>query len=260
MCLNRGSYFQEMGMVDSADYYFNLSLASTNIELKNSVYFCLYDLYKNIGNDSMATIYADSNLYYRQLVDAQLQTDGIKHSDEKHLMELYGEALQRERNKFWMAICLILVAFIDLLGCLIWLRNRKKMQRSFTFGDLSLSLPKSLAIALEATRLEFERTSSFSILQEFLQIKNRKSKVEELENCHNELKDMLTKVLSELKAIEHSITIDDSIFLFLCYMKVPSKVLHRYLGVSARALIQRKHRLKKKLPSDFYKFFLEDYK
>ncbi len=261
MCLNRGDCYQELGMVDSAVHYFNLSLASSNIALKNGVYYRLYHLHKRLGNDSIANVYADSSLYYQHRGDARWQIKGIKHSDEEHLMELHEEVLQKERGKFKIAICIVLIFFVGLAGYLVWQRrNRKKMPPPSPIPDHSPAIPESLTKSLENSRKAFEQTVSYSILKELLQSKDRKSNVEEQESCREELRTVLLPVISRLQEIRCGITVDDSLFLFLCYMKIPSSILIRYLGMSDRALIQRKYRLKNKMPGDLYELFFKDYK
>lgn len=261
MYLNRGDCYHALENTDSAIYYFNLSLASSNIELRNNVYHRLYHLYKTLRNDSVANVYADSSLYYQQLMDARLQMDGIKHSDEKHLMELYEVALQKERGKFTVVIGFVLFLGVGLLGCLMWWRNRKKKQLTPSVTvPLPLEIPESLISSLEVAKEAFEQTSSYFILKDLLLSEDKKIMVDEQENCRKELKTVLRPVLLELRVIERSITSDDSLFLFLCYMKISFSTLRRYLGMSERAPIQRKYRLKNKMSSNLYEFFFKDYK
>ncbi len=119
----RGVIFEKLGDRDSALFYFNDLLKDTLVYLKFDTFQQLYRLEKNTGHFVEASMYADSVIYYRELLQEENRGQEIR-----DLIELHQEMLhKKEQEQFYYIISFIMIGLVMLVIVVyLFMSNRGK--------------------------------------------------------------------------------------------------------------------------------------
>ena len=132
----KGSYYLNVGMPDSAEYYFRKELAlAKTLDHQESAYKGLYTLYKYKGEQDSIAKYAD--LCY---ATSERQFEETSTEELRHMQALYNysrnqkisqeKTLEATRSRHQLIVTIILFVFAGILICvyIIIQRHRKKME------------------------------------------------------------------------------------------------------------------------------------
>lgn len=126
---NLGEIYMKTGVYDSARYYIEASLESSNLVLKGNAYSRLAQLEVLLGNHRQACFYKDSFEVYKdslnsQLKDAELKSIERKYHAEKIVLKMREKTLNQNIS-FLLIACVILTFFFLVI---LWYQRRQRVK------------------------------------------------------------------------------------------------------------------------------------
>jgi len=131
-----GDLFRVMNQSDSAYYYLNKAINSTNIHTSKSAYQGLYYLNKKLGNYKAAVEYSEKLWEKQDSINKIASNNALIEMQEKYNQQRVKDemttkmALQQQRT--WMAVCIgiiIIIAISSFIAYRIRIRNKERITR-----------------------------------------------------------------------------------------------------------------------------------
>ena len=125
-----------MNQSDSAYYYLNKAINSTNIHTSKSAYQGLYYLNKKLGNYKAAVEYSEKLWERQDSINKIASNNALIEMQEKYNQQRVKDemttkmALQQQRT--WMAVCIgivIIIAISSFIAYRIRIRNKERITR-----------------------------------------------------------------------------------------------------------------------------------
>lgn len=157
---SRSALYVQLGERDSAFFYLKDLLNGALPQLKYDVYQQMYELEKNTGHFTEASIYADSVIYYRKLLSEE------DHSQEiKDLIVAHRDALRRkEQEQFYYIISFVIVGLVMLVVVVyLFMMNRSKKKMLAKNQELSELRARIVALKGEVASLREEEERKMEV-------------------------------------------------------------------------------------------------
>lgn len=266
----------QLGEKDSANYYLQKAVLSTNLATRTMAYYHLYELEK-LNTPSKLTNYVDSFLLYRDSLTILSKQEAMHKLSTQYLMQLHTQQLDAQREKERIYIISICVVVLLISGG-IWARIERN--RKLYFAEMKRKLAEShLDTIKQYIKNEIGEETQ-------LDIKIREIEQEKINSCiktfhqstwHKRLTNLSPQSESFLSNKEqnalyidlHSIFADfidilrnkypsikdaDIYFCLLSLCGYSLKAIACYLRKNDRNLSTRKSRLKKVLEKNEFEF------
>ena len=266
----------QLGEKDSANYYLQKAVLSTNLATRTMAYYHLYELEK-LNTPSKLTNYVDSFLLYRDSLTILSKQEAMHKLSTQYLMQLHTQQLDAQREKERIYIISICVVVLLISGG-IWARIERN--RKLYFAEMKRKLAEShLDTIKQYIKNEIGEETQ-------LDIKIREIEQEKINSCiktfhqstwHKRLTNLSPQSESFLSNKEqnalyidlHSIFADfidilrnkypsikdaDIYFCLLSLCGYSLKAIACYLRTNDRNLSTRKSRLKKVLEKNDFEF------
>lgn len=276
-CSTKGDIMSNLGQNDSAIYYWNIGKESSDIYVKTSDYYSLYQANKEKGYLKKAVSYVDSFIVFYDSIHSMNDRAELDKLMDNHLLELHKYKLS-VKNKQVIGGMILVFLFLILLLSVVYLwrdsyRKKKYMllQQRLMENRAEIMLlneiPESVleSKSAELYQLEEERfhicislfktTEGYKKLCELTKATTRMR----MNIVHSYRKTIITDirntfadVMGDLKDHFITLTNDDLLYCMLSLLHCPKDIIPDVMDVSADAIKTRKNRIKHKI--DAYLF------
>lgn len=185
-----GTNYLMLNQHDSAFYYLNMSLNTTNVYTKKSAYEALYKLGDNQKYNRYLKMYCDSLLYYNDSIISLDKGKEIiaykeRYNNEKLISEKQSLELEKANITYWWMFTIVMVLLLILVFIYIYLRKRIAIHQK----EEEMT---SLALQLHQKELEVEKNESYII-----ELQSQFENINKKEELYVEQKEVLEKLKKE---------------------------------------------------------------
>lgn len=281
-CSAKGDIMNNLGQSDSAIYYWNIGKESSNIYVKTSDYYSLYQSSKKNKRFEAAISYADSFFVFYDSIQSMNDRAELDKLMDNHILEMHKHKLSVKNERFTGILITAFILLALILGMVYMWRDsyRKKkymllqhrlMEKRAEIMLLN-EIPKSVLetknaelYKLEEERFTicvslFETTEGYKKLCELAKAtpKMRISIINAYRQAIvNDIRNTFADVMGDLKDRCITFTNDDLFYCVLSLLHCSKDIIPDIMNVSSDAIKTRKNRIKNKIDSNLFSRIFE---
>lgn len=276
-CSVKGDIMSNMNRNDSAVYYWNIGTSSSNIYVKTSSYYSLFQESKKLKDWENATIYADSFITFYDSIQAMNDRAELDKLMDNYSIELYKYKLSVKNKRLSVGL-IVSFAFLASILIIIYLwRDRCRREKYVAFqqklmtnrtetlllndaSDTTIKEKNKELYKLEEERLEicislFQSTEGYHKLCELTKstpkiyrslVTNYRLRI----IC--DIRKSFVDVMADFKTQCPSLTNDDLLYCILVLLNTSKEVILDIMKSTPDAIKTRKSRIKNKMQAELF--------
>lgn len=281
-CSIKGDILNNLNKKDSAVYYWNIGVGSSNIYVKTSSYHSLFQESKRIKDWERSTLYADSFFILYDSIQTMNDRAELDKLMDNHLVELHKYKLSVKNRQIVISlVSAFLVLVFTLIVSYLWrdrLRQKKyvslqqQLMKNRTETMLLHEEPDGVASDdiiknkdVELYKLEEER---FTICMSLFKTTNGYKKLCELEESTpkariplvtdyrlkiiGDIRRTFVDVMTDFKERCAALTNDDLLYCILVLLNTSKDIIWDIMNSTPDAMKTRKSRIKNKMDAELF--------
>lgn len=276
-CSIKGDIMSNMNRNDSAVYYWNIGTSSSNIYVKTSSYYSLFQESKKLKDWENATIYADSFITFYDSIQAMNDRAELDKLMDNYSIELHKYKLSVKNKRLSVGL-IVSFAFLASILIIIYLwRDRCRREKYVAFqqklmtnrtetlllndaSDTTIKEKNKELYKLEEERLEicislFQSTEGYHKLCELTKstpkiyrslVTNYRLRI----IC--DIRKSFVDVMADFKTQCPSLTNDDLLYCILVLLNTSKEVILDIMKSTPDAIKTRKSRIKNKMQAELF--------